>query len=90
VCVLSCLLQVKYLRRFAMCILYIKVTMVSVCLFVLAVLGKFFQSLLVPCGVLCRGGGLGLSVCVSVTIITQLSVCDSYYPTDGPGTGEVQ
>jgi len=48
-----------------------------------AVLGKFFQSLPVPCGVLCRRGGAGLSVCVSVTVSTQLTA-------DGPGTGEVQ
>ncbi len=49
-----------YLFSYLVCsqILYIKAT-VSVCLSVRAVPGKLFQSLPVPCHVLCRRGGAG-------------------------------
>jgi len=68
----------KNIINFQFTILYIKVIV-----FVRAVPGNFFQALLIPCRVLYRGGGgLGLSVCVFVAVITQLTA-------DGPETSEV-
>ncbi len=52
----------------------------SVCLSVRAVPGKFFQSLPVPCRVLCRRGGAPVSW--GISWFGNFDLCDNYYPTD--------
>ncbi len=58
--------------------------MVSVYLSVQAVPEKFFQSLPVPYGVICKrgGGGGGGGVSFLIFFFGNFDICDNYYPTN--------